>query len=559
MMLVVDLLHAEPALRLDKPALSQTLTFAFAAGGGSDAFARVMSRPLLDPSNWNADCFALDLFLEDFVKLCIGKTTGGATRTFSQQALRLLLTQPPRDPSTVKLRQGVLAELAQSPRLVEACQETWSQIDRVRTIIESAELGKRTGAIHRRVEILRQTAQVFEFLLTAFDGAASALGRIGEFARQVADSDGYHHLREFLDYEGHLATVDLRVRVGQDGEIRSFDIVKATENADNEHYRNPLARLWARILMLFRGYAIREREVVGRLVEAVFDGIELALMNLLQLGLQLEFYLAALRFRQLAEQRGLEVSLPELVPLGASDGGTRFERLFNPFLLEEERPPVPCDLAIGETEFVMVTGPNSGGKTRLLQAVALAQLLAQSGFYAPAKRARLAWRNGLFVALVHQVSADQREGHLGSELVRIRRLFERIGFGDLVLLDELCSGTNPSEGEEIAQLVISLLYRLSPQAYITTHFLEFAARLAKQPPVPGLHFLQVELDERLRPLYRFVPGVASTSLAAQTAERLGVTREALEALIAEKTAARTLQASLAPPPPRPEDRAERDA
>jgi len=89
--------------------------------------------------------------------------------------------------------------------------------------------------------------------------------------------------------------------------------------------------------------------------------------------------------------------------------------------------------------------------------------------------------------------------------VRIRRLFERSGFDDLVILDELCSGTNPSEGEEIAQLVISLLYRLSPQAFITTHFLEFAARLAKHPPVPGLEFLQVELDERLRPLYQFVP------------------------------------------------------
>ena len=141
----------------------------------------------------------------------------------------------------------------------------------------------------------------------------------------------------------------------------------------------------------------------------------------------------------------------------------------------------------------------------------------------------------MFVSLVHEMSADQREGRLGTELLRIRRLFDRIGIGELVLLDELCSGTNPSEGEEIVELVILLLSRLQPQAVVTTHFLQFAARLAQSPPVPGLGFLQVELDEHQLPRYRFVPGVASTSLAAKTAERLGVTREALEALIERKS------------------------
>jgi DNA mismatch repair protein MutS2 len=136
--------------------------------------------------------------------------------------------------------------------------------------------------------------------------------------------------------------------------------------------------------------------------------------------------------------------------------------------------------------------------------------------------------------LVHEASADQKEGRLGTELLRIRRLFERLEYDQLVLLDELCSGTNPSEGEQIVELVISLLTRLRPQALITTHFLQFAERLSKQPPIEDLRFLQVSLDPHLHPLYQFVPGVASTSLASQTAERLGVTREALETLIESK-------------------------
>jgi DNA mismatch repair protein MutS2 len=191
-------------------------------------------------------------------------------------------------------------------------------------------------------------------------------------------------------------------------------------------------------------------------------------------------------------------------------------------------------LSVQRSGFVIITGPNSGGKTRLLQALGLTQLLGQAGLFVPAKRARLVHRDGLFVSLNQEPLADQPEGHLGMELIRIRKLFEELGFNSLVIMDELCSGTNPSEGEEIFQLVVSLLAELDPQAFITTHFLQFAARLSEERPVSGLQFLQVELDERQESTYAFVPGVAPTSFAGKTAERLGVTRDALLALVEEK-------------------------
>jgi DNA mismatch repair protein MutS2 len=212
-----------------------------------------------------------------------------------------------------------------------------------------------------------------------------------------------------------------------------------------------------------------------------------------------------------------------------------FEGLFNPLLLGEEMTPVPCDLRTAEEgSVVIVTGPNSGGKTRLLQAVALAQLLGEAGMFVPAAAARMPRVSGLFVSLVEESRADQPEGQLGMELMRIRRMFEQLGMGSLVLLDELCSGTNPSEGEEIARLVISLLPELKAQVFVTTHLLQFAARLAEERPTFRLEFFQVELDDRDRPTYGFVPGVARTSLAQKTAARLGVTRDELLALIARK-------------------------
>ena len=124
------------------------------------------------------------------------------------------------------------------------------------------------------------------------------------------------------------------------------------------------------------------------------------------------------------------------------------------------------------------------------------------------------------------------------ELVRIRALFEHLPPGAMVILDELCSGTNPSEGEEIFELVVRMLTMLKPQAFITTHFLAFAGRLDQERKIVDLRFIQVELGPDHKATYQFTPGVARTSLAGHAAARLGVTGEQLLTLI-ERNIAQT--------------------
>jgi DNA mismatch repair protein MutS2 len=323
-------------------------------------------------------------------------------------------------------------------------------------------------------------------------------------------SDGYRRLRDLLDYEENLSTLDVRVRLGMDGRVRGLEMLAVKENEGNWFYASPLGRFLGNLSSLLRGYRFSEQELVARLIDGVFEGLEEAFGFLFQLIGDLEFYLAALAFRDLAEKKGLSVCL----------------------LLAQGVDVVPCDLDTERHDMtVIVTGPNSGGKTRLLQSVAIAQMLGQSGFFVPAREAVLGVAPGLFVSLIEEATADQSEGRLGMELIRIRSLFEKLRVGSMVVLDELCSGTNPSEGEEIFELVVTLLGELGPQAFITTHFLQLAARLAAHPPVPKLAFFQVELDQHQFPTYRFMPGVAQTSLAHRTAARLGVTREELLALI----------------------------
>jgi len=303
--------------------------------------------------------------------------------------------------------------------------------------------------------------------------------------------------------------------------------------------RIDLERTKLALLELFiRGYRFSDSEILARLVDAVVGGLEEELASMVQLLGDLEFYLGALGFRDEAMAAGLAVCLPEFVGPG---GPRELRGLFNPLLLVSGVVPVPSDLLserLASTS--LVTGPNSGGKTRLLQSIGLTQLLAQSGQFVPAASAHIAWASGLVASLIEETRADQAEGRLGMELMRIRALFERLQPGALVLLDELCSGTNPSEGEQIFELVITMMSQLEPQAFITTHFLSFANRLKQEGTLPHLAFLQVELDAQRRPTYQFAPGVAGSSLAAHTAERLGVTGEQLSALIQQNLRVRQL-------------------
>ena len=526
---VPDLLFVEPRQRLDARALRQALTFAFATGGTSESFSKIWERANFGSSDFDSECFARELFLADFVARCLTVNVAGQRYQPERAHLHRLLAHPPSDPRVTEFRHEILRELSARPEFSLELGRTASKLRLLVSKLEAPDRGKRYDAIGRRIDILRGVRESLDELSESFRDARSGLARIREFARAERETPEYETLVNLLDHENDRATIELRVKVGYDGELRSFQIVRAGENQENPFYRTRIARFLTKLTLWIQGYGFRETEVLGRLTNAAFDGVQDVVIALFQLLVDMEFYLSSLSLKELAESKGLAMCLPELHR--AADARTEIENLFNPFLLLEEKPPKTANLVAGARALVVITGPNSGGKTRLLQALALTQLLGQAGWFVPARRAVLQMRHGLFVSLSHEASSDQREGRLGTELLRIRRMFEQLRFGSLVILDELCSGTNPSEGEEIFELVVSLLAELEPQAFITTHFLQFASRLEQERPVSRLEFLQVELDAHENPTYGFVPGVATTSLAERTAERLGVTREALQELV----------------------------
>lgn len=525
---VPDLLCAEAAVRIDMVAARQALVFAFAAGAPPETFDEILVAAALPESSWRRNDFARDLYVDELTEKCLALSIAGKAHRVCGRYVARVLAHPPSDERDVAARRAALTELVESRERRARLERIYLAILKVRGLL----CASRSAAPRvRRIEILRAAREVFELLASSFGDANSSLSRLRDFGAAVIAGPPYRRLVDLLDHDERLGSLDLRVRVGADGEVRALEIVRVEENAGNPFHLSALRRFLTRLVLFLRGFRTTPGEIAERLLSEVFSGVEEPIALLFQLMGDIEVLLGALCFRDRAVGQGLAVSLPELTPF---DTPLELDGLFNPLLLAAGIVPKPCRVHAGPRAIVVVTGPNSGGKTRLLQALGIAQLLSQGGLFAPARSARVPRASGLFASLFEDARSDQPEGHLGMELLRIKKLFDDVGAGALVVLDELCAGTNPSEGEEIARLVLSLLPELGVRAFVTTHLLQFAAGLSRDGAGGSLEFLQVELDASERPTYEFVPGVARTSLAHRTAARLGVTREELRAQIAAK-------------------------
>lgn len=530
-----DLLHPEAACRIDEERTRLALGLAFTSGVSGGLFAEALADVRLAPSAFHPDGFEDDLFVPTFVANAFSITVDGTRAVLSTKLLTRLVTHPPSDPRAAAQRREILRELSERPELREAATSLYVRLCRLRGLVEGATGTGKLDPTRRQLDILTLLREIVEGAATGFATATSALSRIAAFGARVREGEPFRSMVDLLSYDENMATLTLAVGIGADGRIRALAIRDVATNPENPFTSSPLRRFLAKLELFVRGYSFSDGEVMARLVDAVYSGIDDELPKLVQLMGDFELLLGAMGFRDAATAAGLDTCLPEVA---SPDEPREMEQLWNPFLLTASTASgaaprvVPCDLVVDRhTRTVLVTGPNSGGKTRLLQSIGISQLLAQCGLFVPARRARIAPVSGLVVSLIQETRADQSEGRLGTELLRIRTLFENLSPGSMVILDELCSGTNPSEGEEIFELVLRMLEGLSPHAFITTHFLAFASRLEAAGDISALRFLQVELGPTQAPTYQFRPGVARTSLAGRAAERLGVTRTQLEALV----------------------------
>lgn len=227
----------------------------------------------------------------------------------------------------------------------------------------------------------------------------------------------------------------------------------------------------------------------------------------------------------LAEQQ--RATAPELLglPLPVSQPVLTLVNARHP-LLSGSVVPVSLELG-GEFDVLLITGPNTGGKTVALKTAGLLTLMAQSGLLVPADE-------GSRVAVFERVQADigdeqslqQSLSTFSSHISRIVRMLREADSCSLILLDELGAGTDPQEGAAIARALLDFLRERNAYVVATTHYPELKSYAEATPRVQNA---SVEFDlQTLSPTYRLMIGTPGRSNALLIAERLGMPSEVLD-------------------------------
>jgi len=438
-------------------------------------------------------------------------------------------------------------------------------------------LARRAAAIEECAHVAAEIARCINDRGEVVDAASPALARIRgqlkvaydrlmeKLNRIVASSQNANFLQEALvTQRGGRYVIPLKAEF----KGRIPGIVHDQSGSGATLFIEPLATV--ELNNAWRELQLEEEREVHRILSEltylVAEESPLILRTLNILG-ELDLIFAKAKYAE--ELRAAEPALVEFKPKPAradpNDGelpphpGSRIRLLEARHPLLPPETVVPIDVVFTEGFFVLViTGPNTGGKTVTLKTVGLLALMAQSGMHLPVKEgSELTVFSHVFADIGDEQSIEQNLSTFSSHLNNIVDILRRADARSLVLLDEIGAGTDPVEGSALARAILTYLVEKRITSLATTHYseLKYYAQIT-----PGVQNASVEFDvETLSPTYELVIGLPGRSNAFAIATRLGlldeIVREAqslvspenleTEALLGEiKVAHRETQAEL---------------
>jgi len=359
------------------------------------------------------------------------------------------------------------------------------------------------------------------------DEASAALGSARRESRRLA-SEIQHRLERLLgdaETTSHLSDRYFTVRndryvlpVRADARARVPGIVHDASGSGTTLFVEPEALVELNNRHKQAELAI-EREVIRVLRDLSEQTAQAADAIEAELALLAEIDLAFAR-AALAEE--LQATEPEVGDAGI----VRLTQLRHPEIPTARS--VPNDVQLGESFHVLVvSGPNAGGKTVVMKAVALAALFVRAGLHVPADAGA---RVDLFDAILADIGDEQSIGEdlstFSAHMANLARIVNAASPRSLVILDEVGAGTDPGEGAALAQAALEALANTGARVIATTHY----GLLKEMADVdPRFANASVEFDsETLAPTYRLHMGLAGTSSACAVAARMGVRRDVVE-------------------------------
>ncbi|HJQ14144.1 MAG TPA: hypothetical protein VJ830_05280 [Anaerolineales bacterium] len=504
-----------------------------------------------------------------------------------QHEIRALFSRLPRYPDVITYRQAVLEDLLSIPMLAERFASLLPAMD---SLFESSHrLEREMPWLHEvvwRAGELQNIIDCFEGMgeiLDAFEARIQSEGlrRLHEEVRTARNDATYQRLtRELPGLVARLrGGASITIGVNLDPSLRPIQATLLSINEKPFSDQSLLSRLFGLrgeregiaplhsapkgtlegslrdpidplMVPLFADLAKLLEQTAIPIADQLrqYGGLHGQLFTNLRQGLI--FYLGAVRLIRRFQKWGLPMCRPQIDP--AEERRCEVHDAYNLHLPLKQSGTnegagsvvVRNDIRIGsEGRILILTGPNSGGKTTYMQGVGVVHILAQLGCYVPGTQAVISPLDHLFTHFPLGEKPDVDTGRLGEEAIRLGKIFRQVTRHSLVLLNETLSSTSFSESLYLAEDLVRILRRVGARAIYATHLHELASRAeALNDSVPGdskiISIVSSPIegnDVEMKSTYKLeIRPPLGQSYAREIAARYGISYEQLENVLSER-------------------------